>query len=86
MSESTAGSATSTRERTTEELLERAATATSEAERRRLVDEVVVLNLPVARALAARFRDRGEQLDDLVQVASASARVADGSTPDDFPW
>ena len=58
------------RERTTEELLERASAATSEAERRRLVDEVVVLNLPVARALASRFRDRGEQLDDLVQVAS----------------
>lgn len=23
---------------------------------------------------------------DLVQVAAQSARVADGSTPDDFPW
>ncbi|MEO9325499.1 RNA-binding S4 domain-containing protein [Nocardioides sp. C4-1] len=31
---------------------------------------------------------RGRSLvnGDLVQVASASARVADGSTPDDFPW
>lgn len=31
---------------------------------------------------------RGRQLvnGDLVQVAAASARVADGSTPDDFPW
>lgn len=63
-------SAASTRERTTEELLDQARRASTEAERHRLVDEVVVLNLPVARALAARFRDRGEQLDDLVQVAS----------------
>ncbi|GAA5156408.1 hypothetical protein GCM10023340_44160 [Nocardioides marinquilinus] len=31
---------------------------------------------------------RGRQLvnGDLVTVAAASARVADGSTPDDFPW
>ena len=31
---------------------------------------------------------RGRQLvnGDLVQVAAQSARVADGSTPDDFPW
>ena len=31
---------------------------------------------------------RGRQLvnGDLVQVAAASARVADGSTPDDYPW
>lgn len=39
------------------------------ARRRHLVDRVVVEHLPVARALAARFRDRGEPLDDLVQVA-----------------
>ncbi len=31
---------------------------------------------------------RGRQLvnGDLVTVAAQSARVADGSTPDDFPW
>jgi ribosome-associated protein len=31
---------------------------------------------------------RGRQLvnGDLVTVATSSARVADGSTPDDFPW
>ena len=51
-----------------EALLERAASAPP-ALRRRLVDRVVVDHLPVARALAARFRDRGEPLDDLVQVA-----------------
>ena len=52
-----------------EALLERAASATP-AQRRQIVDRVVVDHLPVARALAARFRDRGEPLDDLVQVAS----------------
>lgn len=51
-----------------EALLERAAHATP-AQRRHLVDRVVVDHLPVARAVAARFRDRGEPLDDLVQVA-----------------
>ncbi len=31
---------------------------------------------------------RGRQLvnGDLVTVAASSARVADGSTPDDYPW
>ena len=69
------------REQATEDLLERAWPA-EEAERARLLDEVVVLNLPVARALAARFRDRGEQLDDLVQVASlALVKAAQGYQP-----
>ena len=71
----------SAREQATEDLLERASAA-SEPERSRLLDEVVVLNLPVAKALAARFRDRGEQLDDLVQVASlALVKAAQGYQP-----
>ena len=39
------------------------------AERRRLHDEAVLLNLGVAESIARRFRNRGEPLDDLVQVA-----------------
>ncbi len=71
----------SAREQATEDLLERASSA-AEPERSRLLDEVVVLNLPVAKALAARFRDRGEQLDDLVQVASlALVKAAQGYQP-----
>ena len=60
---------TQTREQLTDELLERA-TLAGPPERQRLLDEVVLLNLPVARGLAARYRDRGEPMDDLVQVAS----------------
>ncbi|MGQ7297284.1 SigB/SigF/SigG family RNA polymerase sigma factor [Quadrisphaera sp. KR29] len=71
----------SAREQATEELLARASVADG-AERARLLDEVVVLNLPVAKALAARFRDRGEQQDDLVQVASlALVKAAQGYQP-----
>lgn len=74
--------ASSARERATEDLLSRAAECTDEHEHQRLIDEVVVLNLPVARALASRFRDRGEQLDDLVQVASlALVKAAQGYQP-----
>lgn len=39
-------------------------------ERDALLDEVVVMNLRVARAIAARYRDRGVALDDLEQVAT----------------
>jgi RNA polymerase sigma-B factor len=41
-----------------------------EAERARLLDEVIEINLPVARSVARRFRDRGEPLADLEQVAA----------------
>lgn len=45
------------------------ATATAE-ERSRLEDEIVRRHLSLARNLAHRYRDRGADLDDLVQVAS----------------
>jgi RNA polymerase sigma-B factor len=38
-------------------------------ERRRLRHEIVALNLPTARRVAARYAGRGEALEDLVQVA-----------------
>jgi RNA polymerase sigma-B factor len=41
----------------------------SPVERQRPVDEVIVRNVRVARALAARYRDRGVAEEDLVQVA-----------------
>jgi ribosome-associated protein len=42
----------------------------------------------VVRVNGAPETRRGRQLvnGDLVQVATSSARVSDGSTPDDFPW
>jgi RNA polymerase sigma-B factor len=51
-------------------LLQRAAEAADATERRRLQDEVVVLNLGIARAVAARYRGRGIAQEDLVQAAS----------------
>lgn len=52
-------------------------------ERRRLLDEVVTLNLPVADALASRYARRGVPADDLVQVARlALVRVARTFCPD----
>lgn len=56
------------RERRSDELLGQAATA-SGARRDRLIEEVVLLNLPVAKAIAARYRGRGESSEDLEQVA-----------------
>lgn len=53
----------------TAQLLAEMATAVDDLEIKRLRDEVVVLNMGVARAIAARYRDRGVNRDDLVQVA-----------------
>ncbi|MFN2539145.1 MAG: RNA polymerase sigma factor SigF [Mycobacteriales bacterium] len=41
-----------------------------DASRARLRDELVELHLPLVEYLARRFRNRGEMLDDLVQVAT----------------
>jgi RNA polymerase sigma-B factor len=46
-------------------------------------DRVIVNHLPLARALALRYRGRGQSLDDLVQVASlALVKAADRWEPD----
>src|SRR5436309_7007691 len=39
-------------------------------ERQRIRDELVELHLPLVEYLARRFRNRGEWLDDLTQVAT----------------
>jgi RNA polymerase sigma-B factor len=51
-------------------LLERAADETDPVERKRLQDEVVVLHMGLARAIAARYRGRGIADDDLTQAAA----------------
>jgi len=53
----------------TSALWERIASSYDEAERSVLREEVVLLNMSVARAIAGRYRSRGILLDDLQQVA-----------------
>lgn len=51
-------------------LLTQAAAETDPVERKRLQDEVVVMHMGLARAIAARYRGRGIADDDLVQAAT----------------
>jgi len=57
------------REAATRQLMERRAASTDEDERQRLLEEVVELNIEIARGIARRFRGRGAEADDLEQVA-----------------
>jgi RNA polymerase sigma-B factor len=57
------------RQRATRALFEQLAHEKRAAVRHRLRDEVVALNLEYARAMAARYRGRGIDADDLLQVA-----------------
>ena len=43
---------------------------TDEASRRRIRDELVQMHLPLVRHIARRYADRGEPLDDVVQVGT----------------
>ncbi|QWZ06633.1 sigma-70 family RNA polymerase sigma factor [Nocardioides panacis] len=51
-------------------LLQRAARESDPVERKRLQDEVVVLHMGLARAIASRYRGRGIADEDLTQAAS----------------
>lgn len=57
------------REERTERLIHRLARARSRRDRDRLRDEIVILNVPVAESIAARYRHRGADEEDLAQVA-----------------
>jgi RNA polymerase sigma-B factor len=76
-----------TRRRETTRLLEEAALASGD-ERAALLDEVIIINTSVARAIAARYANRGIALEDLEQVAYlALVRAAhkyDGRLAEDF--
>ncbi|CAM3739678.1 SigB/SigF/SigG family RNA polymerase sigma factor [Nocardioides zeicaulis] len=65
---SAAGTTTSRTGRT-EHVVERLRAASTDAERQQLVHELIEVNVPVARALASGYRNRGIDLDDLRQVA-----------------
>jgi RNA polymerase sigma-B factor len=56
------------RKQRTAELIALAASCEGE-ERNALRDQVIVLNIPVAKALASRYRNRGQPLEELEQVA-----------------
>jgi RNA polymerase sigma-B factor len=59
-----------------------ARTAGDETEHRRLLEEVVILTMPVARAVVSRYRHRGVSEDDLHQVAYlALVKAARGFDP-----
>jgi RNA polymerase sigma-B factor len=62
--------------------------AASPTERRRLLDEVIVSNLQVARSVAARYHGRGIPIEDLEQVACmalvGAANRYDPDKADDF--
>ena len=57
------------REAATQELLQRRERTSDDAERQALIDQVVELNIEIARGIARRFRARGAEADDLEQVA-----------------
>jgi RNA polymerase sigma-B factor len=61
----------------TDDVLSRIDAARDESERERLIEELIRLNMPVARSIAVRYRRRGIPDDDLEQVAYlALVRVA----------
>jgi RNA polymerase sigma-B factor len=57
------------REAATQELLRRRERTSDDAERQALIDQVVELNIEIARGIARRYRARGAEADDLEQVA-----------------
>ncbi len=66
----------------TARLLRKVAETSDETECKRLRDEVVVLNMGVARAIAARYRDRGISKEDLMQAAYVGlVKAAQGFDP-----
>jgi len=71
------------RTRPSERLLERAASEGDPVERKRLQDEVVVLHMGLARAIASRYRGRGIAEEDLTQAATmALLKAARSFDPD----
>ena len=78
-----AGVTPANRTQVSAELLRRAARESDPLERKRLQDEVVVLHMGLARAIAARYRGRGIAEDDLTQAASmALLKAARNFDPD----
>ncbi|WP_344217479.1 sigma-70 family RNA polymerase sigma factor [Kribbella sancticallisti] len=68
---------------TTQDLLVEADQA-DEPRRQQLLDDVVILNAPIARSIASRYRRKGVDADDLEQVAYLGlVKAANGYRPDE---
>ncbi|GAA1520754.1 SigB/SigF/SigG family RNA polymerase sigma factor [Kribbella lupini] len=67
------------REAATHQLLRTRAEATDGVRRQQLLEEVVELNLEIARGIARRFRGRGVEQEDLEQVACVGLMKAANS-------
>ncbi|NHA00557.1 hypothetical protein G5V59_12445 [Nocardioides sp. W3-2-3] len=66
----------------TSDLLDRATRETGAA-REVLLEQVIVMNIPVARSLASRYRNRGQSQEELEQVAClALTRAVQGFDPE----
>lgn len=71
-----------TRDEYSKELLALAAGSEDSASRQKYLDQVVLLNGPVAESIAGRYRARGIESDDLVQVAYLGlVKAAQGYKP-----
>ncbi len=66
----------------TQELLTQA-DGVADPRRQELLDQVIILNAPVARSIASRYRRKGVDTDDLEQVAYLGlVKAANGYRPD----
>src|SRR4051794_32905045 len=71
------------RQRETAEIVRRLPEATDPQEQKRLRQELVVANVPVATSIALRYRARGEAVEDLVQAAHLGlVKAVNGFDPD----
>ena len=71
------------REREREVIAVMSSTSADDPAHRRARDELVTMHLPLVQFLARRFRDRGEPLDDLVQVGTIGLiKAVDRFDPD----
>src|SRR3990170_8572939 len=72
----------SDRSEITARLLQQLSDTDDETEQKRLRDEVVVLNMGVARAIALRYRGRGISEEDLLQASYVGlVKAAQGYDP-----
>jgi RNA polymerase sigma-B factor len=70
----------------TKDLLKQARDAADDDERERLRDDAVTMNMPLARAIASRYRAKGVEWEDLVQVSYLALIKAVAGFDTDSPY